>query len=125
MRKFWFNKGEDMDAVSSVLINKALDGLSMRMAAIAENVANMQTADYQPLRVSFEDALMEAKKIGPEAVQNVNPQLERKPISEQNGEVRIGMELAAADATSARYGALIDILNRQMQLSRTVVRGGQ
>ena len=114
-----------MDPVSAVLINKALDGLSMRMEAISQNVANAQSPGYRPLRVSFEEALRSAKASGPDAVSQVEPTIERLPTDELQGEQRIDMELAQASATSARYAALIDIMNRQMQLSRSILRGGQ
>jgi len=114
-----------MDPVSAVLINKALDGLSMRMEVIAQNIANAQTDGYRPMQVSFEDALMKAKDIGPDAVRAVKPEMESMPISQFDGEMRIDLELAKANATGARYGALIDLLNRQMQMGREMIKGGQ
>lgn len=114
-----------MDPISSVLLNKALDGLSMRMVAISENIANVQSRDYRPLKVTFEDALRQAKASGMDAIARVEPQIIATPTTERNGELRVDMELANAAATGARYAALIDVLNRQMQLSRVVVSGGQ
>ncbi len=114
-----------MDQVSAVLINKALDGLSMRMVAIAENIANSQTANYRPVRVSFEDALAAASNRGIDAIRDVQPRMEMVPVSENGGKMRLDMEMARAAGTGARYAALIDVLNRQTQLSRLAATGGQ
>lgn len=114
-----------MDQISAILIGKALDGLSMRMEATATNIANAQTQGYRPLRVDFEDALATAAKKDVSAIHATEPQLRMAPVSDIGGEVRLDMEMASATATGARYAALIDILNRQMQLGRLAVGGGQ
>ncbi len=52
-----------MDLVSSFtnkVVNKALDGSSVRHTAIASNLANVDTPGYQKKRVSFEDQLQTA-----------------------------------------------------------------
>jgi len=35
------------------------------------------------------------------------------------------LELATQSATALRYGALVDILGRQLALTRSIIRGGQ
>lgn len=113
-----------MDPVSALLINKALDGLSMRYLATAENIANASSRAYRPVRVTFEDTLRAAASQGEEAVRRTNPQSRREPIA-AGGEMRLDLELATASETAMRYSALLDLLGRQMQISRTVIRGGQ
>lgn len=52
-----------MDLISSLtsqVMNKALDGLSMRHKAIASNLANVDTPGYRRRDVSFEDRLQSA-----------------------------------------------------------------
>ena len=114
-----------MDPVSATLINKALDGLTMRYLATAENIANVNSRDFRPLRVSFEQALREAAQAGPDAVARVAPSLERAAEAVAGSEMRLDLELATASETAMRYAALIDLLGRQMQISRTVITGGQ
>ena len=114
-----------MDAVSAVLITKALDGLSMRYLATAENVANANSPGYRPLRVSFEESLTAAAQRGPDAVRRVVPRIEHLASSRFGDEMRLDLELANASETAMRYAALLDVLNRQMQISRTVIKGGQ
>jgi flagellar basal-body rod protein FlgB len=43
--------------VTSAALTSALDGLSLRQKAIADNIANVNTPGYHAQRVSFEDAL--------------------------------------------------------------------
>ncbi len=114
-----------MDSVSPVLINKALDALSMRYLASAENIANANSRDFRPARVSFEASLKAAAGRGPEAIRAVQPELERLEASTSNAERRLDLELATASETAMRYAALLDLLGRQIQISRTVIRGGQ
>lgn len=114
-----------MDQLSALLIGKALDGLSMRSAVISQNIANANSASYAPHRVSFETQLREASKQGAEAIKGVEPRVERVEGEFSNGEMRLDLEMAAASQTSLRYAALVDILNRQMQVARTAIRGGQ
>lgn len=114
-----------MDPVSAVLINRALDGLTARSMATAQNIANANSPGYRPVRVTFEDALREAAPRGTEALRSVTPRYETDPSRGAGAELRIDLELATASETAARYAALLDLMNRQVQLSRTVIRGGQ
>ncbi|MEO1045907.1 MAG: hypothetical protein AAFX04_10740 [Pseudomonadota bacterium] len=118
-----------MDAVSAALINKALDGLTMRMTATADNIANSQTPGFVPMMVRFEDALRAASDQGLDAIAKVAPELESRPLppgaSAAGQTVRMDMELATARMTQGRYAALLDLLNRQMQLDHIVIKGVQ
>ncbi len=114
-----------MDPISSVLINRSLDGLSMRYLATAENIANVNSRGFRPLKVTFEESLRTALSGGAEAVRRVKPRVERSALAAGEGEMRLDLELATASATAMRYAALVDLLGRQMQISRTVIRGGQ
>ena len=46
-----------LNSVTSAALTSALDGLSLRQKAIADNIANVNTPGYHAQRVSFEDAL--------------------------------------------------------------------
>jgi flagellar basal body rod protein FlgG len=45
------------EALATVVAAKALDGLTLRMAAIAQNIANANSQQFRPLEVRFEEAL--------------------------------------------------------------------
>lgn len=112
-----------MDSITAIIVNKNLDGLAMRALATADNIANANSQGYRAARVDFEGALREAAGLGSQAVRQVEPQLVREGAPQ--GEIRLDQELATAAETSMRYAALINLLARQMQISRTAIRGGQ
>lgn len=114
-----------MDEMSVALVAKALDGLAMRATATAQNVANANSETYSPVRVSFEDSLREAAKDGADAVRSVTPQIVHGSPASGDNQLRLDLEMATATQTSMRYAALIDVLGRQIQLERIMVRGGQ
>ncbi len=114
-----------MDTASIALISKALDCLTMRSAATAQNIANANSPDYRPVRVSFEDSLKAAAQSGPAAIAAVEPRMDFAPTPLIASEMRLDLELATASQTAGRFTALLDVLGRQMQISRTAVTGGQ
>ncbi len=114
-----------MESISTVLIAKALDGLTARYEATAQNIANANSPSYRPIRVSFEDRLRSAAAEGPAAVAGVEPHVELAPLSSFAGEMRLDLEIATASQTAMRYGALLSILGRQTEIARTVISGGR
>ena len=109
------------DRISGLIV-AALDGLSARQAATAENIANASSPGFRPLRVTFEQALANAAGRGETAIRAVRPQIEGAPIGET---VRTDLELATATATASRYSALAELLNRRMQIESIAVTGNQ
>ena len=114
-----------MDPVSAILINKALDELTLRSEVTAQNIANANSPGYRPLRVSFEKSLRTAAGRGEVAVQASGPKIERDDMLRAGSEMRLDLELATASETAMRYAALIDLLSRQIAISRIVIKGGQ
>lgn len=110
-----------MSGLTSVMALKALDGLSVRAEVTSENIANANTAGYRPLKVSFEDSLNAASRQGADAVDAVQPKIERDTGASQASGVRLDMQMATASITAARYAALIQILTLQMQQARTAL----
>ena len=103
-----------MDAFTSVLVVKALDGLSARATITAQNIANANSAGYRPMRVSFEKMRATTPRIDYAA----------SPELGASGAMRIDLELTTAAATAGRYGALVELLNRQLQIHSLAVTGG-
>lgn len=114
-----------MDAISSALIIKALDGLYQRQAYTAQNIANANSPGYVPVRVSFEDELRAAAAQGLDAIARVEPDISPREASSASPEMRLDLELAEAAQTSMRWRALIDLLGRQISLERAVVTDGR
>lgn len=114
-----------MSTLSETLAIKAMDGLYLRAAAIAENIGNSNSASFRMQTVDFEAALRRAARAGPDALARFQPVRQQAAGAIAGGDVRLDLEMASASATALRYAALTDMLNRQMQLSRLAVRGGQ
>ena len=113
-----------MDNSSAILMIKALDCLSTRAAVTAENIANAGSPNYRPMRVSFEDALKAAAREGDVGVQHLSPSIEHLAASDTgNGALRPDLEMATAVGTAGRYGALLELLNRQLQLQALAITG--
>lgn len=113
-----------MDAISSVIINKALDGLALRAEATAQNIANVNGRNYRPVQVSFEDSLRAAAAKGSEAVRDLPLSITAAAQSGFGDEPRLDLELATAAGTASRYSALLNLLGREMQIARIAVQGG-
>ncbi len=113
-----------MDPISSALIEKALDGLSQRYNFTAQNIANANTPNYRPVRVSFEEDLRQAASGGQAAINTVRPQTIVDPTTSGDG-VRLDLELATASQTAMRYRALLDLLGQQLRLEHTILTGGR
>ncbi len=52
------------DSVTTNALSTALEGLSQRQNAIADNIANVNTPNYRAKVVSFEDALAQSVQTG-------------------------------------------------------------
>ena len=113
-----------MDGISSLLVVKALDGLYARQLATAQNIANANSDNYHPIQVTFEDSLRAAAAGGPDDIAGVTPQTVLAPW-QPGDEMRLDLEIATASQTALRFSALIGVLDRQMQIARTVVSGGR
>jgi flagellar basal-body rod protein FlgB len=114
-----------MDNISTALVVKALDGLTLRYQATAQNIANANSPGYRPVRVRFEDSLRSAAAHGLQAIADVKPKVELAPAPRIASEMRMDLEIANASQTAMRYGALITLLSREMALARTVLSGGR
>lgn len=114
-----------MDALTPILIAKALDGLSARALATAQNIANANTPNYRPLAVRFEQQLQAAAQAGADQVSAMQFRTGLTPMPRVASEMRLDLELATASQTAMRYAALIDVLGRSMALDRAVVEGAR
>jgi flagellar basal-body rod protein FlgB len=108
---------------STAVILKALDCLSARALITAENIANGGTIGYRPRRLSFEKALQSAAAQGESDIKAVQPSIRRDGRA-GSASLRLDLELATASSTALRYAALIDVLNRQMQIEALAIQGG-
>jgi flagellar basal-body rod protein FlgB len=108
-----------MDATTIAAL-KALDGLAARATATAQNIANVNSPGYRPVKVEFEAMLRAAARQGPDAVASLAPRLTEMP---SGAEVRLDQELADAADTAGRYSAVLELLGRRLALHSLAVGG--
>ena len=101
----------------------ALEVRSQRMGLLASNIANASTPNYRPMRTTFEAALKEAAAKGDDAVQALTPQVEQAVAGTPEAELRLDLQMSTATGTALRYGALVSLLNRQLQLDSLALQG--
>lgn len=114
----------------AAITSKALDGLYARQTATAQNIANANSVNYTPVRVSFEDALRDAATAHAgdtdadrlSRIRAVTARLDTPLPIDTNG-VRIDDEIASASETSARYAMLVGLLDRTMQIQQLAIKG--
>jgi len=112
-----------MDSSMAVLMIKTLDCLAARQIATAENIANINTTNYRPLRTSFEQALKDAAAQGDDAVRQFAPKVEQAVVGTPEAELRPDLEMSTASGTAGRYGALIALFNRELQVESLAITG--
>ncbi|WP_374531688.1 flagellar basal body rod protein FlgB [Novosphingobium sp.] len=103
-----------VDAIT--LAAKALDGLHIRSAAIAYNLANAGSPRFQALEVNFEDALRQAAQEGPKAVGNLEITFTAGRIFGPGEERREDLMLVDASQNAMRYAALADMTGRRFAM---------
>ncbi len=114
-----------MNPDTALLAIKALDGLNARAAATAENIANAAVPGYRPLRVSFEAALKHAAGEGPASVEALAFTATPATGAAADSDSRVDLEMATASATALRYGALIEVLSRELAMDSLVLQGSR
>lgn len=121
---------------------QALNGLSRRQSAIANNVANIDTPGYQRREVTFEEALKVRIGEHPNRLVVTDPRhisrsiasdigtgsggvRERDVVAERNdaNNVSIDEEMLLLVDTQLRYQALSQTTGRRLATLRSVIRG--
>jgi flagellar basal-body rod protein FlgB len=109
------------ESVSSAALSSALDGLSMRQRAIANNIANVNTPGYTAQRVSFEDALAESVRSGNGATTAVL-QRSLEPTDLQGNNVNLDTETLSNIDTVLRYQFAARAVEGTFSSVRTAMR---
>ena len=103
-----------IESVTQAALSSALDGLSTRQRVIADNIANINTPNYQAQRVTFEDALAQSVSQGSGAVApDILPSLE--PTQTNGNNVNLDEETLNSIETGLRYQFATQAMNQQFQ----------
>jgi flagellar basal-body rod protein FlgB len=109
------------DSVTSVALQSALDGLSMRQKVIANNIANINTPNYHAEKVQFEDAL--AKSIV-DGNGGTTPTVARslEPANTNGNNVNLDEETLSNVDTVLRYQFATQAMNSELTSVRAAMR---
>ncbi|QAY60079.1 flagellar biosynthesis protein FlgB [Microbacterium protaetiae] len=110
-----------LDSVTITALSSALDALSQRQRAIADNIANINTPGYHAKRVQFEDALAAAVATGDgHATVSVGESLEPTRLDGNN--VNLDTETLSSIDTTLRYQFASQAVDGPFSAVRTALR---
>lgn len=108
-----------VDAIT--IAAKALDGLNMREAALAHNIANISSPRFQAVEVNFEHQLKLAARRGPQAVEQLKFSFQAGQMFEPGDDRREDLMLVDASQTAMRYAALADMTGRRYAIVEAAI----
>ncbi len=115
------------------VVEYALDGLSLRQAAIASNIANTHSAGYRPVQVNFENYLADALS-GPHPAASGSDRIKALPdplVSQQSGTpgaasaTSVELQTVLLNQNVVQYQALITGLNKYMSVISAAISEGK
>ncbi|GAB2743069.1 flagellar basal body protein [Sinomonas atrocyanea] len=110
-----------LESVTSAALTSALDGLSQRQRAIADNIANVNTPGYHAQRVSFESALAASVQAG-DGRASATTSVSAEPTRTDGNNVNLDTETLSNVDTVLRYQFASQAINAQFTGIRTAMR---
>ena len=121
------------EAVTVEMVRLALDAASLRHQAIANNIANVNTAGYAPASVNFEQqmdvvraALHQGDEVQPGMLAGIRPVIERSaPLADADRTALLDTEVAAMAQNTVQYEALLKALGKHMSILGSAISEGK
>jgi len=122
------------EAVTNAMLKMALDAASLNHQAIANNIANINTQGYAPVRVSFEEqmdsireTLEEGGKVKSDMLSGIQPVLVRgQPlVGDGDRTTELDMETAKLAENTVHYEALLKVVGMRMSMVNSAIREGK
>ncbi|WP_186759530.1 flagellar basal body rod protein FlgB [Arthrobacter alpinus] len=110
-----------LDSVVTVALTSALNSLSERQKAIANNIANINTPGYTAKRVMFEDALAASVKAGDGDVKATTLR-SLEPTQLNGNNVNLDTETLSNVETTLRYQFAAQAVNGEFTSMRTALK---
>lgn len=118
-----------IDNSTTALLSMALDAAVMRQQAIAHNIANVNTPNYQRLSVSFEQRLESLRDSrGQLATPSMASLAHLQPVleaAEDAAPVALDEEMTALSATTLHHQTLLKALTKQFALLGMAINEGK
>jgi flagellar basal-body rod protein FlgB len=109
----------DLFDTTQLGLERALSGSARRQAAIASNLANVNTPGYRRQDVEFHTALEQAFAAGRDAVEAVDPATQvdpSAPMRADGNSVDVDVEAAAQAKNGLEYEALSAVLKVRAEI---------
>ncbi|WP_162299601.1 flagellar basal body rod protein FlgB [Pseudomethylobacillus aquaticus] len=110
-----------LGGLTAMAVELALDGLSVRQSAIASNIANVNSAGYRPVKVSFEDQITDliahaqGKASSQVTIAGFQPRITHEsPIQSLGGQNRLDINTVLLNQNVLQYQSLIKGINQYM-----------
>lgn len=110
------------DSVTSVALQSALDGLSLRQQTIAHNIANVNTPNYHARRVAFEGALAASVASGSKTMTAATTGTSLEPTNLEGNNVNLETETLSNVDTVLRYQFATQAVGGEATALRTALR---
>jgi len=126
----------DIGGITSQLLSMALDASSLRHRLIANNIANVDSQGYVPLRLDFESQLQEIRQrlLGRAGdtelagdLQKIQPQVVQDSGTDVNGGAGVKLDREMVDLASnvVHYQALLKAMSKNTSVIRLAVNEGR
>ena len=120
------SSGGGSDDQTSQLLLHWLDGAALRQRVLSNNLANVNTPGYTRQDVTFETALNEALKQGPQALDHFQPEVvtdHASPARLDGNNVQLETELSEMSKNALAYQTAMQLLSMKMSMERMAVTG--
>jgi flagellar basal-body rod protein FlgB len=114
----------DLFDTSTVALERALAGSSLRHEVLASNIANANTPGFRRQEVDFHSVLAEAVESGDRRLDNVG----FSAVTDSSGQIRLDgssvdmeREMASLVQNSLEYQAIVATLRGQFRMLQTVI----
>ncbi len=114
--------GCQVDGIVDVLAF-AVDGLSQRQQAIADNLANADTPGFTATQVDFESSLQQALDTPGGGSAQVTVSASPATPATNGNNVHVDQQLVAAEQTALQYQTMVELLNAQFRLVQGAAGG--
>ena len=124
---------EGIEAVTTTMMGLALDAASLRQRVTAANIANVDTAGYAPMKVSFEAQMADVRRslssndrLDSASIEAMQPRLEQAlDMAGLPAKVMLDVEVANMAQNAVQYQALVKGLAKHYAILSSAVSDGK
>ena len=122
------------EAVTNTMLKLALDAASLNHQAIANNIANVNTQGYAPVRVNFEEqmdairqTLDQGDRVKPDMLAGIQPVMVRDESLVGDGDMTtsLDMQTARLAENTVHYEALLKVVGMRMSMLNSAINEGK